>query len=136
MKTAFGCPGVSTRQHNEPAGNQDVWHYHVHVFPRWHGDRLYGSEGGPADPAECAVARTRSGRMAVVTADTVPFSGTQIRRSAVVVRSPTCTRPVDPVHWSTPLDQLSEVGVVRAEWFEAARRLGLIGSGTVEGRSR
>jgi histidine triad (HIT) family protein len=35
------CDGVSTRQHNEPAGNQDVWHYHQHVFPRFAGDRLY-----------------------------------------------------------------------------------------------
>ena len=35
------CAGVSTRQHNEPAGNQDVWHYHLHVFPRFSGDRLY-----------------------------------------------------------------------------------------------
>ncbi len=34
LKTAFECDGVSTRQHNEPAGYQDVWHYHVHVFPR------------------------------------------------------------------------------------------------------
>jgi histidine triad (HIT) family protein len=31
------------RQHNEPAGNQDAWHYHVHVFPRYAGDALYGS---------------------------------------------------------------------------------------------
>lgn len=41
MKTAYACDGVSTRQHNEPAGNQDVWHFHQHVFPRWSGDRLY-----------------------------------------------------------------------------------------------
>jgi histidine triad (HIT) family protein len=41
MKTAFGCEGVSTRQHNEPAGNQDVWHYHLHVFPRFPDDGLY-----------------------------------------------------------------------------------------------
>lgn len=41
MKERYGCDGVSTRQHNEPAGNQDVWHYHVHVFPRYLGDRLY-----------------------------------------------------------------------------------------------
>lgn len=41
MKTAYACDGVSTRQHNEPAGNQDVWHFHQHVFPRWEGDRLY-----------------------------------------------------------------------------------------------
>ena len=43
MKSALGCDGVSTRQHNEPAGNQDVWHHHTHVFPRWYGDGLYGS---------------------------------------------------------------------------------------------
>jgi histidine triad (HIT) family protein len=43
MKSAFGCDGVSTRQHNEPAGNQDVWHYHVHVFPRYEGDNLYAT---------------------------------------------------------------------------------------------
>jgi histidine triad (HIT) family protein len=41
LKEAYRCDGVSTRQHNEPAGNQDVWHLHVHVFPRYFGDRLY-----------------------------------------------------------------------------------------------
>ena len=41
MKRAYGCDGISTRQHNEPAGNQHVWHYHLHVFPRYAGDRLY-----------------------------------------------------------------------------------------------
>jgi histidine triad (HIT) family protein len=41
LKQAYGCDGISTRQHNEPAGNQDVWHLHVHVFPRWEGDGLY-----------------------------------------------------------------------------------------------
>ncbi|HEX4904492.1 MAG TPA: NUDIX domain-containing protein [Acidimicrobiales bacterium] len=45
MKSALGCDGISTRQHNEPAGNQDVWHHHTHVFPRWHGDDLYRSRG-------------------------------------------------------------------------------------------
>jgi histidine triad (HIT) family protein len=44
MKAAWNCDGVSTRQHNEPAGNQDVWHYHVHVTPRYHGDRFYLTE--------------------------------------------------------------------------------------------
>lgn len=43
MKQAYGCDGISTRQHNEPAGNQDVWHYHLHVFPRYEGDRLYST---------------------------------------------------------------------------------------------
>jgi histidine triad (HIT) family protein len=52
LKAAFDCDGVSTRQHNEPGGNQDVWHFHVHVFPRYEGDGLYGSKGAWADPAE------------------------------------------------------------------------------------
>lgn len=41
MRNTYECEGISTRQHNEPAGNQDVWHLHVHVFPRYDGDRLY-----------------------------------------------------------------------------------------------
>lgn len=42
LKSTYKCDGVSTRQHNEPAGDQEVWHYHVHVFPRYSGDDLYG----------------------------------------------------------------------------------------------
>src|SRR3954452_22876667 len=41
LKEAYRCTGTSTRQHNEPDGNQDVWHLHVHVFPRYAGDDLY-----------------------------------------------------------------------------------------------
>lgn len=41
MKLAWNPEGTSTRQHNEPAGNQHVWHYHQHVFPRYHDDQLY-----------------------------------------------------------------------------------------------
>jgi len=41
MKRAYGCEGTSMRQHNEAGGGQDVWHFHVHVFPRRAGDRLY-----------------------------------------------------------------------------------------------
>ena len=41
MKAAWHPDGISTRQHNEPAGNQHVWHYHLHVFPRYEGDMLY-----------------------------------------------------------------------------------------------
>ncbi|BEL04598.1 HIT family protein [Actinoplanes sichuanensis] len=43
IRNTYGCDGTSVRQHNEPAGYQDVWHYHVHVFPRYHGDELYRS---------------------------------------------------------------------------------------------
>src|SRR5216684_1420594 len=41
FKVVYKCDGVSTRQHNEPAGGQDVWHYHLHIFPRYEGDNLY-----------------------------------------------------------------------------------------------
>ena len=41
MTSVYRCEGVSTRQHNGPGGGQDVWHYHLHVLPRWRNDRLY-----------------------------------------------------------------------------------------------
>ena len=44
IRQSYGCAGTSVRQHNEPAGNQDAWHYHVHVFPRYPGDGLYASK--------------------------------------------------------------------------------------------
>jgi histidine triad (HIT) family protein len=56
MKAAYGCDGTSFRQHNEPAGSQDVWHYHLHVFPRYEGDDLYlrSRERYTVSPAERA----------------------------------------------------------------------------------
>lgn len=39
MKIAYGCTGISIAQNNEPDGNQDIWHYHAHVFPRFPNDR-------------------------------------------------------------------------------------------------
>lgn len=61
-KAAFACPGVSTRQHNEPAGNQDVWHYHLHVTPRYHEDGLYTSKRKlmPADERAYYAAKIRA----------------------------------------------------------------------------
>jgi histidine triad (HIT) family protein len=41
LREVYACEGVSTRQHNEPASHQEVWHFHCHVFPRYAGDRLY-----------------------------------------------------------------------------------------------
>lgn len=41
VKEVYECDGISFRQHNEPAGNQDMWHFHLHVFPRWKDDELY-----------------------------------------------------------------------------------------------
>jgi histidine triad (HIT) family protein len=41
LRASYDCEGTSMRQHNEPGGGQDVWHFHVHVFPRRAGDDLY-----------------------------------------------------------------------------------------------
>jgi histidine triad (HIT) family protein len=49
---SYGCDGTSVRQHNEPAGDQDVWHYHCHVFPRYEGDDLYRSAPRLTTPEE------------------------------------------------------------------------------------
>lgn len=40
MKKAYVCDGITTRQNNEPAGNQHAFHYHHHVFPRYDGDEF------------------------------------------------------------------------------------------------
>jgi histidine triad (HIT) family protein len=52
MQDTFGCEGISTRQHNGPAGNQDVWHYHLHVFPRYANDGLHAGEKAPYTAGE------------------------------------------------------------------------------------
>lgn len=54
MRAAYSCEGISIRQHNEPAGDQDVWHLHVHVLPRQSGDLLYQrhQESRWVEPAE------------------------------------------------------------------------------------
>jgi histidine triad (HIT) family protein len=39
-KQAFGCEGVTLFQANEKAGAQTVFHFHIHVLPRWEGDGM------------------------------------------------------------------------------------------------
>lgn len=38
MKQSYDCDGITTRQNNEPAGDQHAFHYHQHIFPRYTGD--------------------------------------------------------------------------------------------------
>lgn len=40
MKSAYRCDGITLRQNNEPHGGQDVWHYHLHIYPRYEGDNF------------------------------------------------------------------------------------------------
>jgi histidine triad (HIT) family protein len=54
FKQLYDCDGVSTRQHNEPHGGQDVWHYHVHIYPRYEGDNLCLTRRQASTPEERA----------------------------------------------------------------------------------
>jgi histidine triad (HIT) family protein len=38
IKKAYHCDGITLRQNNEPAGDQHAFHFHLHVFPRYHND--------------------------------------------------------------------------------------------------
>ena len=40
QRARLRCEGVSLFQANEPAGFQTVFHFHLHVVPRWKGDRV------------------------------------------------------------------------------------------------
>jgi histidine triad (HIT) family protein len=40
VKAATGCDGVTLFQANEVAGGQTVFHFHIHVLPRYKGDEL------------------------------------------------------------------------------------------------
>lgn len=52
FKEVYNCGGVSTRQHNEPGGYQEVWHFHLHVFPRYEGDNFYHTDRYRTTPEE------------------------------------------------------------------------------------
>lgn len=39
-KKGLEADGVSIFQNNEPAAGQEVMHYHLHVKPRWHKDKV------------------------------------------------------------------------------------------------
>jgi histidine triad (HIT) family protein len=50
-KTALGADGVTISQFNESAAGQTVFHYHVHIMPRWTGVPLRPHTGAMADAA-------------------------------------------------------------------------------------
>jgi histidine triad (HIT) family protein len=39
VKVGLRCDGVYLAQANEPAAGQDIFHFHLHIYPSWHGDR-------------------------------------------------------------------------------------------------
>jgi histidine triad (HIT) family protein len=38
MRKAYQCDGITTRQNNEPAGDQHAYHFHLHIYPRYDND--------------------------------------------------------------------------------------------------
>ena len=40
VKMALQPDGMNLVQSNERAGGQEVFHFHMHIIPRWHGDGL------------------------------------------------------------------------------------------------
>jgi histidine triad (HIT) family protein len=40
VKAALNCDGVNLVQSNEPEAGQEVFHFHLHIKPRWKGDKV------------------------------------------------------------------------------------------------
>lgn len=41
VKKATGCDGVNILQNNEEAAGQSVFHFHIHVIPRYNKDKVF-----------------------------------------------------------------------------------------------
>ena len=54
MKSEYRCDGIMLHQHNEPAGDQNIWHYHLHVIPRYNGDDFHNARKNPFEVGERA----------------------------------------------------------------------------------
>ena len=47
MKSEYGCDGIMLRQNNEPAGDQNIWHYHLHIISRNKYDDFHNAQRVP-----------------------------------------------------------------------------------------
>jgi histidine triad (HIT) family protein len=57
MKEGLGCDGINLINSCEPAAWQTIFHFHVHVIPRYEGDGLrLPWVPSPGDPEEIAAA--------------------------------------------------------------------------------
>jgi histidine triad (HIT) family protein len=54
LRAATDCDGVYLSQANGAAAGQDVFHFHLHLYPRWHGDgmRITLAEYDASEPAK------------------------------------------------------------------------------------
>jgi len=63
VKAVFGCEGVTLFQANEKAGAQTVFHFHIHVLPRWEGDGMalaWPAKNPPREALEATAERLRA----------------------------------------------------------------------------
>jgi histidine triad (HIT) family protein len=54
LREVFGPDGIGVFQLNGAAAGQTVFHYHMHLIPRMHGDSLQVHSRIPGDPEELA----------------------------------------------------------------------------------
>jgi histidine triad (HIT) family protein len=59
IRAAFEPDGVFVAQTNGVAAGQTVFHYHLHLIPRWHGGALQLHGRKTADPSDLAQHATR-----------------------------------------------------------------------------
>jgi len=62
-KRVTGCEGMTLLQANEPAGAQTVFHFHIHVLPRWADDGMalaWPVKNPPREMLEEMAARLRA----------------------------------------------------------------------------
>lgn len=55
VKKGLGCDGVTLVQANEAAGGQEVFHFHMHVKPRWKNEVASGDKQLLVDKIKAAL---------------------------------------------------------------------------------
>ncbi len=56
MKETLGCTGLNILQNNEPIAGQTVFHFHLHIIPRYEDDNLDLSFNDPK-PIDAEIAK-------------------------------------------------------------------------------
>jgi histidine triad (HIT) family protein len=57
LKRGLQSDGIYVTQANEPAANQDVFHYHMHIYPRWFNQARSAQYTLPVSPERQAETR-------------------------------------------------------------------------------
>jgi histidine triad (HIT) family protein len=71
-KREFGAEGMTLRQNNEAASDQHLFHFHLHVIPRFEGDsKRFNAVPEQASQAEQEAMASRL-RVAIATQDSIP----------------------------------------------------------------